>query len=241
VTAAVLYRWPASAHFGRVVPKTKFYEHGKVVAAVREKFVAEVQRITWAYKLADSTIHLRGSDAIPEIQVFEIDAKADDVSDAVLTAIDRTVQYPIIFEVSRGDGHTAGTRMVVAHKQFGGAKPQLTGYFSTDWVPPDAPRAPLPAALDLPGLFAALIAPLLPVAPRPGERLRETTARVEDVRKLEREIAALERRLRNELQFNRKVELRRQLLDRTASLNALTNSAGPIADADFDKEATWTS
>ena len=44
-------------------------------AAVREKFVAEVQRITWAYKLAENTINLPGTSAVPEIQVFQIDAK----------------------------------------------------------------------------------------------------------------------------------------------------------------------
>ena len=55
----VLFRWPPNAAFGRTVPKTKFYEHGNVRTAMREKFVDDVQRITWAYKLADDTIRLR--------------------------------------------------------------------------------------------------------------------------------------------------------------------------------------
>ena len=75
-----LYRWPEAARFGRVVPKSKFYEQGTVPAAVREKFVSEVQRITWAYKLAENTINLPGTSAVPEIQVFQIDAKGRDVS-----------------------------------------------------------------------------------------------------------------------------------------------------------------
>ena len=60
MTGRLLYQWPSTARFGRVVPKNKFYKHGNVTAAVREKFVAEVQRITWAYKLADTTINLQG-------------------------------------------------------------------------------------------------------------------------------------------------------------------------------------
>jgi len=230
MTVDLLYRWPASAHFGRVVPKSKFYEHGKVTTAVREKFVAEVQRITWAYKLADSTIHLRGSDDVPEIQVFVLDAKDDDVSDSVLIAIDKAVQFPIIFEVRRCGADNARTRMAVAHKQLSGAKAHLTGYFSTEWMPPDAERSPLPTSLDLPGLYTALIAPLLPLAPRPGEPLVDTAARVQDARKLEREISTLERRLRNEPQFNRKIELRRQLQRSVATLDALTSQARPIVD-----------
>jgi hypothetical protein len=241
MTASVLYRWPASAYFGRVVPKNKFYEQGKVAASVREKFVAEVQRITWAYKLADSTIHLRSSDAVPEIQVFALDAKGDDVSDAVLTAIDKTVQFPIIFEVNRNDADNPCTRMVLTPKELRSATPQLTSYFSTEWMLSDSSRSPLPAALDLPGLYAALIAPLLPVAARPGERLADTRERLGEARKLERELATLERRLRNEPQFNRKVELRRQLNDRIGALDALTNPTQSDTDDAVGKEAKWTS
>jgi len=225
MTGALLYRWPAAAKFGRVVPKTKFYEHTTVSAKTRRKFVADVQRITWAYKLADPTIHLRGNAAVPEIQVFVIDAKDDDVSDDVLIAIDKAVHFPIIFELNRNTGGRTRTRMVAAHKQLAGPKPRLSAYFSTSWQPADAPRAPLPVALDLAALYTGLLAPILPIAARPGERLSETTARIDDARAVEREIAALERRLRAELQLNRKVELRRQIRDRTATLIALTDLA----------------
>ena len=83
---------------------------------MREKFVAEVQRITWAYKLAETTINLPGTTAVPEIQVFQIDAKGDDVSESVLAAIDKAVKTPIIFEITRGDGPERRTRMVATHK-----------------------------------------------------------------------------------------------------------------------------
>lgn len=225
MSADLLYRWPTPAHFGRVVPKTKFYEHGKVSPTVREKFVAEVQRITWAYKLAESTIHLRGSDEVPEIQVFVLDAKDEDVSDAVLTSIDIAVKFPTIFEIQRGAGADARTRMAAAHKQLASTKPKLTDYFSTGWMALDHDRSPIPSALDLPGLYAALLAPLLPVTPRRGEQLSETTARLQEVRRLEREIATLQRRLRSEAQLNRKVEIRRALKTTQAALAGLTSPA----------------
>lgn len=213
----VLYRWPSSAAFGRTVPKTKFYAHGNIRAALREKFVDDVQKITWAYKLADATIRLKGSTAVPEIQVFSIETKGGDVGDDVLAAIDRSVHFPILFEVTRGDA----IRMAAAQKSLGGATPKVGAYYSTDWLPTDTPRAPLPAAIDLPTLYEALLASLLPVAARRGETVSEVTARMERAKKLEREIAALERKLRTEPQLNRKVELRRELKDRQAALAAL--------------------
>ncbi|MFZ2510039.1 MAG: DUF4391 domain-containing protein [Gordonia sp. (in: high G+C Gram-positive bacteria)] len=217
----LLYRWPEAAKFGRRVPKEKFYGHGSVSTSVREQFVAEVQRINWAYKLAETTINLVGDTAVPEIQVFQLDAKAADVSDAVLTAIDRAVPFPIVFEVNRHRSESDDVRMVAAHKQLGAGTPKLSSYYSTAWLPADAPRDPLPTAISLPALYAALLQPLTPLALRPGEEMSEVSDRLNAARKLEREVTALERKLRNEPQFNRKVELRRTLKAKQDELTEL--------------------
>ena len=207
----LLYRWPAAAAFGRVVPKAKFYEHGTVPHAVRQKFVAEVNRITWAYKLAESTINPPGDSTVPEIQVFTIDAKRADVSEVVLGAIDKAVKTPIIFEIIAGDDRDDRVRMTAAHKQLGAGAPKLGAYYTTSWQSGDAGRQPLPTAITLSALYTTLLSPLTPVAARPGEEVSEVAARLETVRKLEREIAALQRKIRTEPQLNRKVELRRTL------------------------------
>jgi hypothetical protein len=227
-----LYRWPEAARFGRVVPKAKFYEHGTVPTVVREKFVAEVQRITWAYKLAENTINLSGSSAVREIQVFQIDAKNDDVSEPVLTTIDKAIRTPIIFEVTRGDGPARRTRMVAAHKATNSGTVKLGAYYTAEWQPDDVGRQPLPIAIDLPALYAGLLESLTPLTARPGEDAAEMTVRLESVRKLEREVATLEQKLRTEPQLNRKVELRRTLKSKRAALAALTSpSPGPVPGA----------
>lgn len=214
----LLYRWPIAANFGIRVPKEKFYANGHVTNAVREKFVTEVQRITWAYKLAEVTINLPGSSAVPEVQVFQIDAKMDDVSEPVLTAIDKAIPFPAVFEVTRNDGALRYVRMVAAHKQLGVGVPKLSAYYSTEWQPLDAERQPLPTAITLSALYTALLGPLLPVTARPGEGMSEVAGRLQTVRKLEREIGALEHKLLTESQLNRKVELRRTLKTKQSEL-----------------------
>lgn len=220
----LLYRWPQAAKFGRVVPKTKFYEHAAVPTAVREKFVTEVQRITWAYKLAQTTINLPGTTAVPEIQVFQIDAKGDDVSEPVLAAIDKAVKTPIIFEITRGDGPERRTRMAATHKLLSSSAPKLGAYYTTEWHLDDGDRGPLPTAIDLSAFYTALLEPLTPLAARPGEEVAELAARLETVCKLKREIVALERRIQIEPQFNRKIELRRALKAKQATLTELMSS-----------------
>ncbi|WP_421732956.1 DUF4391 domain-containing protein [Cellulomonas sp.] len=219
MTEPVLYRWPPNAAFGRTVPKAKFYEHGHVRPALREKFVDEIQRITWAYKLADDTIRLRGTSEVPEIQVFTVETKGADVSDDVLSAIDRTVHFPLIFEVASN----GRVRTVAAQKSLFGKTPTIGAYFTTDWQLADAPRHPLPTALDLPRLYEAILTALLPVRVRGGETVSEATDRLDRTRKLQREIAALEKKLRAEPQLNRKIELRGQIKERNAVLTELTD------------------
>jgi hypothetical protein len=214
----LLYKWPVAAKFGSRVPKEKFYEYGNVGGAVREKFVSEVQRITWAYKLAESTINLTGSRSVPEIQVFYIKVKVSDVADQVLSAIDKAIHYPIIFEVGREAGGQPQVRMVAAHKQLSSGASKLSAYYSTGWMPADSERLPLPTSIGLPTLYAAILEPLTPAIIRPGEQMSDVADRLATMRKLEREIIALERKLRDEPQLNRKIELRRAIKIRQQDL-----------------------
>lgn len=210
-----LYQWPSAAAFGRTVPKAKFYEQGVVSAAVKKRFVADVEAITWAYKLAESTIHLpASSDDVQEIEVLRLRAKADDVHDSVLAAIDKAITHPVIFEIVSHHG----TRMTTALAAGGSGG----RYYSTQWLRDDA-RGPLPTSISLSALYAALLDPLLPTAILPGERLSDVADRLTTISRLEREVSTLERRLRTEPQLNRKVELRRTLKTHQATLAGLKN------------------
>jgi hypothetical protein len=215
---AVLWKWPESARVGRAVPKSKFYEKAKITTRLKEAFVAEVEQIDWAYKLSSLTLKIGAAGDLTEIQVFRITAKAGQgVSTGVLEAIDASVQTPIIFEEVSGDE----MRTSAAFKELGpkGTKtgPRLEG----DWVKGDTPRMQLPPALNLVGLYGQLIDPLLPLPRRPGESMSEALARIDRVRALDRDVKALERKLAKEPQLNRKLDIRRELMQRVAEYRAL--------------------
>ncbi|GAA2185219.1 hypothetical protein GCM10009786_00680 [Leucobacter alluvii] len=214
----VLYRWPEAAKFGRRIPKERFYEQGTVSASTRERFVSDVARITWAFKLAEATIHLPDSESVPEIQVLRIDAKDADISEHVLATIDKTIPSPIIFELVRNTSGDEQVRMVAAHKQPGSNSPKISQYFSTGWLAADVHRQPLPTAISLPALYAALLEPLIEIEVRPGEAMSEVADRLKEIGKLEREIAALRRKIKNEKQLNRKIELRKVLMTKESEL-----------------------
>ncbi|WP_430647418.1 DUF4391 domain-containing protein [Agromyces sp. GXS1127] len=219
----VLFEWPAGARVDRPLRKVDIYRNADVSSAVRAHFVDDVESMSWTAKLSPSTTRLDGSSQVPEFQVFTIVAKGTDVDAAVLTAIDSVVRYPVIFEIRRGGEVIGETRMTGAQKTLISGAPKVGPHFSTDWVGAHVARQALPAAVDLPALYAAVFSTLLPAAMRPGESVSEATDRLNRSRKLQREINALERRLRTEPQLNRKIELRRQIKERTAVLAELTD------------------
>lgn len=215
----ILYRWPEAARVGSRVPKEKLYEHGNVSTALREQFVSDIARITWAYKLAKSTINLPTTDEVSEIQVFSIDTKdGAEVSDQLLAVIDKAIPSPIIFEIARKTANGIKVRTVAQLKQQGSNTTQLGRYSYTVWMAEDHARQPLPTAINLSALYVALLEPLAEFRARPGEAMSEVAGRLKEVGKLEREVAALQRKLKNEKQFNRKVELQRALKARQAEL-----------------------
>ncbi|MCD1652294.1 DUF4391 domain-containing protein [Halomonas meridiana] len=160
-----LYAWPKQAAFGRVVPKSKIYEHATASAALRERFVQQVEQINWAYKLAPETVNLPATPAVTEIQVFRLSLKGASLDQDVLKAIDRAIPFPLIFELAQGGRiklTAAYKRPAPTPKSAADSSRWVVGsYFETDWQPESTLRQPLPVALDMAGLYEQLLSPLV--------------------------------------------------------------------------------
>jgi head-tail adaptor len=136
----------------------------------------------------------------------------------VLSAIDKAIQYPVIFEIMRTAAGKPQVRMVATYKLLGSGVPKLSSYYSTSWLSSDLERSSLPTAISLPTLYAAIMNPLMPVTVRFGEEMSVVAERLVVAGRLERDITALERKISIEPQLNRKIELRRSLKIRQQEL-----------------------
>jgi hypothetical protein len=221
---SALFAYPKQAEFGRVLPKNKIYEHSGANTRLKDLFVEQVEQIVWRYKLAPETINLAAKPGVPEIQVFAIQLKTAELHRDVLRCIDGAVQFPIVFELSHGQGAEARIQVVAAYKrpsEVDAASWVCSEYFESAWMPATTDRAPLPVGLDLPGLYEQLLQRLVPVAPRTLEPLRDLIARTEFVQAKTREVAKTEIRLAKEKQFNRKVEINSNLRQLRAELEQM--------------------
>ena len=217
---SALFAWPKSAAYGKVVPKSKLYDHADISAATKALFVAQVDQIVWAYKLAPETINLPATKSVLEIQIFRITLKSGELSHDVLRAIDKAIATPILFEFSFGGRQ----KTIAAYKrpnEADGAKWVVSDYFENEWAVDDLARAALPVALNLGGLYEMLLAPLLPHAALQGERLDGHVMRLEQLRAIEREADKIKARLSREKQFNKRVEINAELRGVNSQLEKL--------------------
>jgi len=205
-----LFHYPKQAAVGRVLPKKKVYDYAKPSNAVREKFVAQIDKIVWQYKLAPETVNLPSRSDVPEIQVFTIALKTPELSEDVLRCIDQAIPFPIFYQLTFDDR----IKTKAAYKRPNEAdtgKWVVDGYFETDWQPSDIERSELPIALELAGLYEQMLRRLLPLPPRTGESLKAQVERLGQIRIKQNEYRKMDARLNKEKQFNRKVELNAQL------------------------------
>ena len=221
-----LYKFPQQAKVDRLIPKNKFYEQGKANSKVEQLFVDQVENIRWAYKLASFTIHLQDQEDLKEIQIFRVKSRVEDLDVSILSFIDKLILTPIIFEVVYQDK----VKVVATYKRLNQAdktKAVLGQYYASDWLE-DADRVELPLYLKLADLYEHFIEQLLPLAvsgeqhqDRESISLEIKLQKAQQLESLQKQLDKLKSKLKNERQFNRRVELNKQLQNLQLQINRI--------------------
>ena len=221
-----LYKFPQQAKVDRLIPKNKFYEQGKANTKIEQLFVNQVENIRWAYKLASSTIHLQDQEDLKEIQIFRVKSRVEDLDVSILSFIDKLILTPIIFEVVYQDK----VKVVATYKRLNQAdktKAVIGQYYASDWLE-DADRVELPLYLKLADLYEHFIEQLLPLAvsgeqhqDRESISLEIKLQKAQQLESLQKQLDKLKSKLKNERQFNRRVELNKQLQNLQLQINRI--------------------
>lgn len=202
---------PKSTEFNRRIPKQKFYENLTVSPALKRIFVEQIRVIWWRNKIAPATMNLAAGEAVTEIEVFEVCLSAPQLDEAVLRQIDKEIPYHILFLLEYEGKYQAWT----AYKEAAGSGTnafRVGSYYHTDWMK----EAALPLKLD--GLntdkvyenFIRQIAGET-LTSGTGETLKESVERDTRRQELQKQIAALQVKVRRERQLNKQVQLNAEL------------------------------
>ena len=212
---------PKSTEFNRRIPKQKFYENLSVTPALKRIFIDQIKVIYWRNKIAATTMNLAVGDAVTEIEVFEVRLAAPQLDVSVLKQIDKEIPYHILFLLEYEGKYQAWT----AYKESaasGSSAFKVGTYYYTEWML----EQELPLTVD--GLntdavyenFVRQIAGDVLKSETP-ETLKESVERDERRQELQKQITALQAKVRKEKQLNKQVQLNADLKKLRRELEAL--------------------
>ena len=198
---------PRSTEFNKRIPKQKFYENLPVTPAIKKTFTEQIKIIYWRNKLAVTTLNIASGEQVTEIEVFEVRLNATDLAENVLRLIDREIPYHILFLLEYDGKYQA----VMGYKEAAGsgkAAFKVDRYYHTDWLAEEDLPLHL-EGLTIDAVYENLIRQIAGGSLIGGESttLKESVEQQKQRERLEKQIAALEAKIKKERQPKRKFEL----------------------------------
>ena len=189
----MLFDYPVKARFGRKIAKSKLYENASVNTKLKDKFINQIDKIIWQYKLAPSTLNLDATDKVPEIQVFDIFIKSNQIDQALLEVIDKAIPLPIIFQIHKGNK----VKIKAAYKrpsESANNKWVIESYFESEWLDKDTAKQPMPQALDLGKLYEQILKSLMPaevISGKTSQTIDQQVSMIKQINLLQKELDKL--------------------------------------------------
>lgn len=202
---------PKSTEFNRRIPKQKFYENLTLSPALKRVFVDQIKVIFWRNKIAATTMNLAAGESVTEIEIFEVKLAEPKLDEAVLRQIDKEIPYHIIF-LLECDGRYQAWMAYKEATASGNNAFKVGTYYHTDWLG----ETELPLKID--GLsidkvyenFVRQIAGDVLQAEK-QESLKDAVDRDNRRQELQKQISALQLKVRKEKQLNKQVQINTEL------------------------------
>lgn len=198
---------PRSTEVNRRVAKDKFYANATLTTQLRDMIKDQIQSVVWRNKLAESTVGVATGETVKEIQVFEVAIRQRGLDKRVLPVIAKAIPYKILFVLTFGD--EAQAWMEASGK-----------FYNTEWFSLDGFTLKF-EGLNLDAVYESLARQIAGGRLGADGDISEAVDRDKRRQKLDREIAALEKKVLREKQFNRQVKLNGELKRLRAELEGL--------------------
>lgn len=212
---------PKSTEFNKRIPKQKFYENLSVTPAIKTAFTEQIKIIYWRNKLAATTLNLAPGKLVTEIEVFEIRLTSPDLDEDILRLIDREIPYHILFLLEY-DGKYQAAMGYKEAASSGKAAFKVERYYRTEWLTEEELSLHL-EGLTIDAVYENFIRQIAGdrLVGNKNTTLKESVEQQKQREQIEKQIAALETKMKKEKQLNRKMELKAEIKKlRQALVNA---------------------
>ena len=206
-----MYGLPESTIVNRKIPKKKFYENLNVSPTLKRSFVEEIQAIYWSNKIAPSTANIQEGSYVKELEVFTIELNGNTLNEAVLRQIDREIPYHILY-ILKFDGKCQAW---IAYKEASCNNQtafKVEVYYHTEWLFEHDLILKVDG-LNIDGVYEDFVRQIAGDALQAEsvEPLKESVERDACRQGLEKQIRALQAKIRKEKQLNKQVQLNTEL------------------------------
>ena len=216
-----MFNLPKTTEVNRTIPKKKFYEKAEITPALKEAFVNDIEKIVWANKLSADTLNIDSGSDIKEIEVFHVLLKNKNFNQKILEIIDKAIPYYILFVLD----YNGRQQIWIGYKEKttnSNNKAKIIKYFKNEWQN-DITLTLRGTKLD--SIYENFLSDLssdLNILPTEAT-LEERIQRTEEIDALTKKIEKLEIKLHREKQFNRQIEINKEIRQLTKTLEGLKN------------------
>lgn len=212
---------PQTTEVNKNIPKNKFYEKADISASLKESFVNELEKITWANKLSPKTLNIAAGSSVKEIEVFLLKLKTPKFNPKILEAVDRAIPYYILYVLE----YQGKYQLWLGYKEKSGnpeKKATVARYFNSDWTP--EPVISLNGN-KLDSVYQGFLEQLSDnrISADSARDIKEQVGIATKIDGLQKQINRLTSRMNAEKQFNRQLELKRQIKQLQHQIEDLKN------------------
>jgi hypothetical protein len=201
-----MFNLPKSTEVKRFIAKNAFdaYTNSKQKKLIADK----ISKMTWLNKISFDTVNLQGI-LVEEIQIFEIELKEEYDIQAILSIIDKSIPYTIIFVMRFGNSTYLSTS--VKHINPHNIDNAVIDYtFTSNWFLNSESTFRVILKNDLDWVFKEFCEQFSNVK-NTYENIYDFIEERKSKESLEKEIQKLKTEIFKSKQFNKKVELNLQL------------------------------
>lgn len=186
---------PKATELSRQLPKKAIYAKFNMNTAAKNRFDADISRITIVNEISPSTVAIAAGEEVKSFYVLLVALKRKDYDERIIGQLSRLIEQNMLFVLECGDE----AKLAIYHNKV----------MSTDWSAKENLSVSL-KGLNLDAVWQNVIVQIGEIQIEQGKTLDEQIAIDEKRAKLQKEINKLERLARAEKQPKKKFELVQQ-------------------------------
>ena len=198
-------KFPQTTFVGKPVPKNAFYKHLEVNAKIKQHFVDDVVGINWLYKFAPSTLNVADGTKVHEIVIFSAGLKSKDCPDDVFLFIDQNMPRHVIFILE----YESKYKLLLNYKEWKDEKAgqfKIVKTFSTEWLTSDQINLSIEGQR-MDAIYEVMAGQVSGFGTTKSEDTKRLVELEALITKGKKDVEALQKKIRNERQLNRQMEL----------------------------------